>query len=66
VNVDQAAIFVFESAEPAHVTVYQNLDWARGSLESLDVASDGYEPESRRPVESSRSSHLMTCLPGSR
>jgi hypothetical protein len=43
VNADQAAIFVFESPEPIHVTVYPNLDWARESLESLDVAGDGYE-----------------------
>jgi len=37
-------IFVFDSPEPADVTVYPNLDWARESLESLDVAGDGYEP----------------------
>lgn len=43
-NADQDAIFVFESPEPAHVTVYPNLEWARESLESLDVAGDGYEP----------------------
>lgn len=43
-NPDQAAIFVFDSPEPAHVTVYPDLDGARESLESLDVTGDGYEP----------------------
>lgn len=43
VNPDQSPIFVFDSPEPAHVTVYPNLDWARESLESLDVSGDGCE-----------------------
>ncbi len=42
-NLDQAAIFVLESPKPTSVIVYPNLDWARGSLDSLDVAGGGYE-----------------------
>ena len=40
---DDAAIFVFESPQPSSVVVYPHLDWARESLENLDVAGDGYE-----------------------
>jgi hypothetical protein len=40
----QSAIFVFDSLEPTSVTVYPDLEWARGSLESLDVGGDGGEP----------------------
>lgn len=43
-NDDQSAIFFFDSADPTSVTVYSNLEWARGSLESLDVGGDGGEP----------------------
>jgi len=43
-NDDQSAIFFFDSADPTSVTVYQDLEWARGSLESLDVGGDGGEP----------------------
>lgn len=41
---DRQAIFVFESPEPTTVVVYPDLDWARESLESQDVAGNGYEP----------------------
>ena len=43
VDPDQEAILVFDLLEPAQVVVYPDLDWARGSLESLDVAGDGSE-----------------------
>lgn len=43
VEANQDLIFVFDSPEPSHVTVYRSLEWARESLESLDVLGDGHE-----------------------
>ena len=37
-------IFVFDSPHSAHVVIYPNIEWARESLESLDVLGDGQEP----------------------
>lgn len=34
-----AVVFLFVDEDPSAVAIYPDLDWARGSLESLDVAS---------------------------
>ncbi|HEX8507913.1 MAG TPA: hypothetical protein VF635_00225, partial [Propionibacteriaceae bacterium] len=39
----RSAIFVFDSPKPTAVIVYPNREWARESLESLDVGGEGGE-----------------------
>jgi hypothetical protein len=38
-DTEQQAVFLFVDEDPSAVAIYPDLDWARGSLESLDVAS---------------------------
>lgn len=62
---EQQAVFLFVDEEPSTVAIYPDLDWARESLESLDVASfrDQAFTAAGQVVEVAESADLFATSP---